>query len=82
VHLHLERVRGRRRRRLAPERVGEPIAGDDLPGREEQGGQEPCLPSGPDREHAVVVDDLQRPENEELHQSALHARSGIPAGGS
>jgi hypothetical protein len=71
VHLHLERVRGRRRRALVPERVDQPVAGDDLPGGEEQTREQPRLPPRAERDGTAVADDLQRPENEKFRLPAL-----------
>jgi hypothetical protein len=74
VHLHLERVRGRSRRPLAPQRIDQTVAGDDLSRVEEQAREQPRRPPGAERDDAAVVDNLQRPENQELRLSPLRVR--------
>jgi hypothetical protein len=66
VHLDLERIRGGRRRPLAPERIDQAVAGDDFSRVEEQAREQPRRPPGAERDDTAVVDNLQRPENQEL----------------
>jgi hypothetical protein len=68
VHVHLEGARGARRRRLAPDRVDQPVGRDRLVRAEEELGEERARPRAAElQRNAVVVDDLERPEHPELH---------------
>jgi hypothetical protein len=71
VHLHLERVPGRRRRALAPEGVDQDVARDDLVRVQEQVREQPYLPAGTGRDRLAALDDLDRSENPELRRSPL-----------
>ena len=42
---------------------------------QQQARQQPRLPAGPERTDMAVVDDLHRPENEELRLSSLRTRN-------
>ncbi len=63
----LQRVLGRRRRRLAPERVDEPVDRDELVGMEEQDGEHRTLLAALERQLRVAVADRERSKDPELH---------------
>jgi hypothetical protein len=71
VHLHLERVPSGLPGLLAPERVDEEIARDDLVRVQQQVGEQQRLPSGSERDGAAVVDDLERSQNAEVRGPSL-----------
>jgi hypothetical protein len=66
VHLHLQRVGRGRRRPLAPERVDQAVARDDLVRAQEQAREQRRVPPGAERDGALAVDNLQRSEDAEL----------------
>ena len=81
VDLHLQRVGGARGRTLAPDRVDQPVARDDLVPVEEEAVEHPRLPAGAERDDATVVDDLERSKKPELDRwpsspAAVRAYSG------
>ena len=68
VDVHLERVLGAGGRRLAPDPVDQPVGGDDCVRLEEQLGQQRARSRAAERHrHAIVVEDLQRPQQAEFH---------------
>jgi hypothetical protein len=74
-HPHAERRRAGRGLALAPQRIHQPVRGDDLPRVQEQEGQQLPLPRPADRHLGAVLQDLERPEQPELHSSP--ARYGL-----
>ena len=69
MDMHLERVLGARGRRLAPDRVDQPVGGDDLVRVEQQLREQRPGPRPPERNrHPVVADHLQRPQQAELQR--------------
>jgi hypothetical protein len=62
VHLHLQGVGSGRGRLLAPQRVEQRVAGDDLVRLHEQQREEAHLAAGAERHRFVAVDDLERSE--------------------
>jgi hypothetical protein len=63
----LEDLRCRRRRRLAPQRVNQPLAGNRLVAMQQQEGEDTALPPLSERERAVPVADLERSQQAIAH---------------
>jgi hypothetical protein len=59
------------RRRLAPQRVDQPIGGNDVTGVDEQDGQQRPLLAAAERQFAGPVSHLERSEYTELHSAGL-----------
>jgi hypothetical protein len=72
----LERLSRLRRRALVPERVDQPIAGDDPVGLEEQHGQQCALLCSAQVDLLSVVHDLERTQDLELHSPPPQSRRG------
>jgi hypothetical protein len=71
VHVDLQRLEGRRRRRLAPEPVGELLGCHDSPTVDEQQGEQPTLLRRAERSRLIVVEQgLNRPQDAELHRTS------------
>ena len=69
-HVHLDAVRRRCRRGVAPERIDEAITRDDAVAFEEKQCEQASLLGAAEREHAATDDHLHRPEDTELdHRS-------------
>jgi hypothetical protein len=66
VHRHLEGVRGRRRRALAPERVDQPLTRDDLVRVQQQQREHGPLPRTAERERSFFAHDLERSQQPEV----------------
>ena len=67
----LERLRGRRRRLLAPQRIDEPVRRDHLSASQSENGQQRPLASGRKLHRlAGVVANLERAEDSELHRTS------------
>ena len=73
VHENLKRIPRGRRRLLTPQRVDQPVTGDDVAGKQKEARQQPRLPPRAHRDNTAVVDDLQRPQDQELRVSSLRA---------
>ena len=67
VHVHLERIGGAGRRRRTPDPVDQPVGGDHLVGMKEEEGEQRARPRAAERDDAVVVQHLQRPQHTEFH---------------
>jgi hypothetical protein len=66
VDSHLERVAHARGRLLAPERVDQALAPDDLVHVQQQEGEQGALARAADGQYRAVALDLERPEQAEL----------------
>jgi len=77
VHLHLKRVPRRLLRLLAPERVDQPVARDDLVRVQQQAGEERRLPTLSEPDGTACVDDFERSENAKLR--CLHLLDIAPS---
>ena len=65
----LERLRRGRRRALAPERVDQPLGGDDLVAVDQQQREEGALPPAGERVRRGSVHELERTEDPIVHFS-------------
>ena len=63
----LEHLRRRGRRRLAPQRVDQPIARDRLVAMQQQQDENGALPALSDREGVIAVADLKRSQQAKQH---------------
>ena len=64
----LQRVRRVARRRVAPHRVDQHVRGDDLVRPQEQEREQGALTLAAEHERMPVRDDLERPQDPELHR--------------
>jgi hypothetical protein len=71
VHLDLERVRRRRRRLLAPQRVDQAVARRHLPAGHQQARQQRDLPARCELHRSGSGDDLHGAEHAELHERPI-----------
>ncbi len=65
--VHLERRPGGLREVRHPELVDEPVAGDDLVGVQQQGGEQGALLRAAEPQDPAFFPDLERPEDPKLH---------------
>ena len=72
-HVALQRGRGRRGRRLTPDQVDQPLAGDDLVGVQQQDRQHAALARPAERRCHVPGSRLDRAEEPEVHFPAQSA---------
>ena len=79
VHVHLQGVHRRRGRPLAPERVDQPVARDNVAASNEQAREKCHLLSGRKLDRAGPGGDLHRPEDAELHGCTAGVSHRIPA---
>src|SRR5262245_39515909 len=66
-NVDLESLGGRSGRVPSPELLDQPVCGDDLVRMEEHEREQGTLVAASEPDGTVIVDDLQRPENPELH---------------
>src|SRR5262245_63726440 len=69
--MHIQRLSGGRRRRLAPELVNQTLAGDDRARMQEEHSEERPLLRRAELHLGVGVEDLQRAENAEVHGAVV-----------
>ena len=63
----LERSLGSGRRRVSPDAVDQPVRGNDPVGVEQQKRQRSPAPHATEREDALTIEHLQRPQDAEIH---------------
>ena len=63
------------RRRLSPDRVREPVGGDDLAGPQKQCGEECTLATTREHRDSIPVAHLERPEDPILHEILVTGRT-------
>ena len=76
VHVDLQRVDGRRGRLLAPQRIDQPVARDDVSARDQQAREQRHLLARRQLDGAGGGGDLNGPEHAELHG----CQSSVPTG--
>src|ERR671934_27235 len=69
--VNVDRLPRRRRRRLTPELVDQPLARDELVRMQEQGRQDEPLLQPAQRDRLALVDHLEWPEDPVLHRQVL-----------
>ena len=78
VHVHLQRALAARRRLLAPDPVDQAVHRHDLVRVEEEQRQESPRPGAAERHrHTVVTQDLERPQQPELHFLQRSLKPGL-----
>jgi hypothetical protein len=68
VHVHLQRLQGRRRRRVSPQPVDELLGRHDPSAIDEQQSEQPTLLRRAERRRPIVQQRLDRPQDAELQR--------------